>query len=166
LNDIDEFVNCGEKNVKREKAVLVGHVSYYVFDKKNGLEFFRRFHNTIMLKGKDSILNYLGNLSGGGYFYQIGAGDNDTAVTSTQEDLQASVNKLWKTIASSNRIYVRPTLTINVTFDFSEANYTWKEFGLRDSQSSTVMVARQIDTSPFFTKTSTKAAVVQWEVSM
>ena len=61
-------------------------------------------------------------------------GDSTSAAASGQTDLQASSNKLWKTITSDDRVYVQPTLFINADFGYTEANFTWNDLGLIDNQ--------------------------------
>ena len=121
--------------------------------------------NLLVTTGKESILKYLGNISGGGYFNSIGTGDSTTAASATQTDLQASSNKLWKTIASGDRVYVTNTLYVSVDFGYTEANWTWNEIGLRDNQGSPLMIARVVDSSPLV-KTNSKRAIVEWQISV
>ena len=119
--------------------------------------------NLIVDVGKDSLMKRLGNMTGGGYITSIGVGDSTTAAASGQTDLQASSNKTYKTIASSDYVYTRPTLFLSVDFGYSEANYTWNEVGLRDNNN--VLIARQVDASPL-AKSSTKRAIVEWQLSV
>jgi len=121
--------------------------------------------NLLMTTGKASILKYLGNITGGGYINGIGTGDSTTAASAGQTDLQASSNKLWKTISSSDRVYVGTTLYVSVDFGYSEANFTWNEIGLRDNQGTPLLVARVIDGSPLV-KTTGKRAIVEWQVTV
>jgi len=119
--------------------------------------------NLIVDVGKDSIFKRLYNVSGGGYIYEIGVGDSSTAAASGQTDLQASSNKTYKTIAGSDFVYTRPTLFASVDYGYSEANYTWNEIGLRDNNN--VLLARQVDSTPLV-KTSSKRAIVEWQLSL
>ena len=119
--------------------------------------------NLIVNVGKDSIMKRLGNMSGGGYAENIGVGDSTTAAAVGQTDLQASSNKTFKTIQSGDYVYTRPTLFISVDFGYSEANYTWNEVGLKDNNS--VLIARQVDSSPL-AKTTSKRAIVEWQLSI
>ena len=119
--------------------------------------------NLIVDVGKDTIMKRLGNMSGGGYKTTIGVGDSTTAAAAGQTDLQASSNKTFKTIQSSDYVYTRPTLFVSVDFGYSEANYTWNEVGLKDNNS--VLVARQVDSSPL-AKTTSKRAIVEWQLSI
>ena len=119
--------------------------------------------NLIVDVGKDALLKLIANMSGGGYVTTIGVGDSTTAAAVGQTDLQASSNKTFKTVASGDKVYTRPTLFLSVDFGYSEANYTWNEIGLRDNNS--VLLARQVDASPLG-KTSSKRAIVEWQLSL
>ena len=119
--------------------------------------------NLIVDVGKDSIMKRLGNMTGGGYAENIGVGDSTTAAAAGQTDLQASSNKTYKTIAGADYVYTRPTLFVSVDFGYSEANYTWNEICLRDNND--VLLARQVDVSPLG-KTSSKRAIVEWQLSV
>ena len=155
--------------MSKEIVPLNGHVHIKVYEKQaDGSEKLVRDtlnKNLVVNVGKDSILKYIGNITGGGYGNQIGVGDSTTAAALGQTDLQASSNKLWKTISSSDRVYVRPTLYLSADFGYSEANFTWNEIGIRDNQGSPLMWARQIDSSPLV-KTSSKRAIVEWQLSL
>ena len=119
--------------------------------------------NLIVDVGKDALMKLIANMSGGGYTTTIGVGDSSTAAAVGQTDLQASSNKTFKTVASGDKVYTRPTLFLSVDFGYSEANYTWNEIGLRDNNS--VLLARQVDASPLG-KTSSKRAIVEWQLSL
>jgi hypothetical protein len=119
--------------------------------------------NLIVNVGKDTIMKRIGNMSGGGYVTSIGTGDSTTAAASGQTDLQASTNKVYKTIAGSDYVYTRPTLYVSVDFGYTEANWTWNEIGLRDNNN--VLIARQVDASPLG-KTTSKRAIVEWQLSI
>ena len=119
--------------------------------------------NLIVDVGKDAVMKRLGNMTGGGYVTTIGVGDSTTAAAVGQTDLQASSNKTFKTIQSGDYVYTRPTLFISVDFGYSEANYTWNEVGLKDNNS--VLIARQVDSSPL-AKTTSKRAIVEWQLSI
>ena len=155
--------------MSNEVVPLNGHVHIKVWEKQaDGSEKLVRDtinKNLVVNVGKDSILKYLGNITGGGYGNAIGVGDSTSSVAAGQTDLQASSNKYWKTIASSERVYVRPTLFLSADFGYSEGNFTWNELGLRDNQGSPVMWARQVDSSPLV-KTSSKRAIVEWQLSL
>jgi hypothetical protein len=146
---------------------LNGHVKIRAWEKQDdGTEievYNKTIKNLIVDAGKQSILKYIGNITGGGYAQQIGVGDSTSAASAPQTDLQASSNKYWKTIASTDRILLTTTLYVSVDFGYSEGNYTWNELGLRDNNN--VMYARQVDSTPFV-KTSSKRAIVEWQLSL
>jgi len=155
--------------VARETTPLNGHVHIKAWEKQaDGSEKLIKddiIKNLIVTVGKDAILRYISNITGGGYADDIGVGDSTTAAAVGQTDLQASSNVLWKTIVTADRVFLTPTLYLSVEFGYSEANFTWNEMGLRDSQGTPVLWARQIDASPLV-KTSSKRAIVEWQLSM
>ncbi len=155
--------------MSKEIVPLNGHVHIKVYEKQaDGSEKLVRDtlnKNLVVNVGKGSILKYIGNITGGGYGNQIGVGDSTTAAALGQTDLQASSNKLWKSIASTERVYVRPTLYLSADFGYSDANFTWNEIAIRDNQGTPVMWARQVDSSPLV-KTSSKRAIVEWQLSL
>ena len=153
----------------RETTPLNGHVHIKAWEKQaDGSEKLIKddiIKNLIVTVGKDAILRYISNITGGGYADDIGVGDSTTAAAVGQTDLQASSNVLWKTIVTADRVFLTPTLYLSVEFGYSEANFTWNEMGLRDSQGTPVLWARQIDASPLV-KTTSKRAIVEWQLSM
>ena len=153
--------------MSNEIVPLNGHVRIRAWEKQDdGTELLVKdvtIKNLIVDSGKDSILKYLGNLSGGYYLQQIGVGDSTTTAALAQTDLQAVTNKYWKDISADGRVYVNPTLYVSTDFGYSEANYTWNEIGLRDNNNA--LVARQIDGSPLV-KTSSKRAIVEWQLTL
>ena len=119
--------------------------------------------NLVVTVGKDAILRYISNITGGGYADDIGVGDSTTAAAVGQTDLQGTA--LWKTIVTADRVFITPTLYLSVEFGYNEANFVWNEMGLRDSQGTPILWARQIDASPLV-KTTSKRAIVEWQLSM
>jgi hypothetical protein len=151
-----------------EIIALNGHVRVRAWEKQDdGSEkqiYDKTIKNLIVTVGKESLLKYIGNL-GGGYANGIGVGDSTTIAASGQTDLQASTNKLWKTIVSTDRVYLSETLYLSSDFGYTEANFTWNELGLRDNQGTPVLIARQIDSTPLV-KTSSKRSIVEWQLSL
>ena len=150
-----------------EVVPLNGHIKIKVFEKQSdGSEKQtdeKLIKNLIVDVGKDTLLKYIGNVTGGSYAEYIGVGDSTTSASAGQTDLQAPTNYLWKQITSAGRVYVRPTVYVSVDFGYTEANFTWNEIGLRDTNN--VLIARQIDGTPL-TKTSSKRAIVEWQLSL
>ena len=151
----------------RERTPLNGYVHIKAWEKQaDGSEKLIKddtIKNLIVTVGKDAILKYISNITGGGYADDIGVGDSTTAAAVGQTDLQGTA--VWKTIVTADRVFLTPTLYLSVEFGYSEANFTWNEMGLRDSQGTPVLWARQIDASPLV-KTTSKRAIVEWQLSM
>ena len=151
----------------RETTPLNGHVHVRAWEKQpDGSEKLIKddtIKNLVVTVGKDAILKFIANIAGGGYADDIGVGDSTTAAAVGQTDLQGTA--VWKTIVTADRVFITPTLYLSVDFGYSEANFTWNELGIRDSQGTPILWARQIDASPL-TKTSSKRAIVEWQLSM
>lgn len=179
LNDTSSFNEESKGKIKLK--ALKGRVRIRAWQKnplfpddrtKDVLIYDRITDNLIVNVGKDSILKRLGGtgLSGHGEAGSIGVGDNATAVSSSNTDLIATTNKLWKSIVSTDKTYIRPTLYLSATFGFSDANWTWNEIGLCDNQfanpaAGALLWARQIDGTPLVKDTS-KRAIVEWQLSL
>ncbi len=158
--------------MSKEPIALKGRVHIKAWEKQSdGTEKVVKdvtFNNLMVTAGKDAILQYIGykNILTLGYAKSIGVGDSTTAAAVGQTDLQASSNKVWKAIDdATGRVFISPTLYLSVDFGYSEANFTWNELGLRDAQGSPALWARQIDASPLV-KTTSKRAIVEWQLSM
>jgi len=133
------------------------------------------FDNLIVDVGKDSILKNLAGcgITCGGTTHIIGVGDSSTAAAAGNTDLIACPNRLWKLIATCDKIYIRPTLFVSVDFGYGCANYTWNEIALADCQGcpsedpncGALLIARQIDCTPLV-KTSCKRAIVEWQLTL
>ena len=151
----------------RERTPLNGYVHIKAWEKQaDGSEKLIKddtIKNLVVTVGKDAILKYISNIAGGGYADDIGVGDSTTAAAVGQTDLQGTA--VWKTIVTADRVFLTPTLYLSTEFGYSEANFTWNEMGLRDSQGTPVLWARQIDASPLV-KTTSKRAIVEWQLSM
>ena len=151
----------------RESTPLNGYVHVRAWEKQpDGSEKLIKddtIKNLVVTVGKDAILKYISNISGGGYADDIGVGNSTTAAAVGQTDLQGTA--VWKTIVTADRVFLTPTLYLSTEFGYSEANFTWNEMGLRDNQGTPVLWARQIDASPLV-KTTSKRAIVEWQLSM
>ena len=151
----------------RQTISLNGHLRIRAWEKQaDGTEKLIKddtIKNLIVDVGKDSIMKRLGNMTNGGYAENIGVGDSTTAAAVGQTDLQASSNKVFKTVAGGDYVYTRPTLFVSADFGYTEGNFTWNEIGLKDNNG--VLVARQVDSSPLG-KTTSKRAIVEWQLSI
>ena len=155
--------------LKPEIIPLNGHIHITVY-KKNalGMEYIdeeKHIKNLVVNVGKDSILKYISNISGGGFANGIGVGDSTQAAAATDTYLIAVTNKVWKTILAADKVYLRPTAFLSGDFGYSEANFTCNELGIRDSQGTPLLWARQVDATPLI-KDSTKRAIVEWQISL
>jgi len=164
------------KIIKKEAVPLNGHVRVRAWKRlKNGGEVMVHDHtvkNLIVNVGKDSILKFIGGptiacCTDSGFAEKIGVGDSSTAAALCQTNL-LGVCVLWKTIVTSDKVYVRPTLFMSVDFGYTCANFTWNELGLGDSNGDPptgALWARQTDCTPLV-KDNTKRAIVEWQLSL
>lgn len=67
---------------------------------------------------------------------QIGVGDDDTAADPSQTDLQAVTNKTYKGMETGYPTSTSQKATFKVSFGDTEANYTWNEWVVKQSDSS------------------------------
>lgn len=131
-------------------------------------------HNLIVNVGKDTLLKRIGgaSLTGFGETSAIGAGSSATVAAAGDTDLLGAC-KLWKDIPTTCKVYVRPTLFVSVDFGYTCANFTWNELGLADCQGcplnapvcGSLLIARQVDCTPLV-KTSTKRAIIEWQLTI
>lgn len=117
--------------------------------------------NLLVTVGKDTLLKYIGEVTGGAKIEKIGVGDSTQAAVVGDTALVGTSS--IKTISSASRVYVRPTLFVSVEYGYSEANFTWNELGLYDAND--VLIARQVDASPLV-KDSSKRAIVEWQLTI
>jgi hypothetical protein len=97
------------------------------------------------------------------YIAQIGVGDSTTAPASNQTDLLGT-NKYWQNISS--RTSVSTTAYFSANFDYSTANFTWNEVGLRAYDGSSYkMISRLVLSSPI-SKTSTVYYTVEYRLTI
>jgi hypothetical protein len=67
---------------------------------------------------------------------QIGVGDSSTAAAPTQTDLQAATNKTYKGMETGYPTSTSQKATFKASFGASEANYTWNEWVVKQSDSA------------------------------
>jgi len=101
--------------VARETTPLNGYVHIKAWEKQaDGSEKLIKddtIKNLVVTVGKDAILKFLGNVTGGGYVDDIGVGDSTTAAAVGQTDLQGTA--VWKTIVTADRVFITPTLYVS-----------------------------------------------------
>lgn len=106
-------------------------------------------------------LNLLAGLGGTAYSSAnaaIGVGDATTATTATMTDLQATTNKLRKTMDASYPSLSGQTLTWQATFGSSDANFVWNEIALFNDAAAGAMLSR------IQQNLGTKAAGTSWTI--
>jgi hypothetical protein len=149
-------------NSNHDGIKIVGEIVIY---DKNG-NIVTTAKNLIVDIGKTALAQILHQTSSTTPFLQIaqiGVGDSSTAPASNQTDLLGS-NKLWQNIAS--RTYVGNTAYFSANFDYSTANFTWREVGLRAYDgSSSKMISRLVLPSPI-NKTSTVYYTVEYRLTV
>lgn len=75
---------------------------------------------------------------------QIGVGDDDTAASASQTDLQAVSNKTYKAMESSYPTHTSQAITFKSSFGDSDANYAWEEWVVKQS-TSTICLNRKAE---------------------
>jgi len=157
-----------------DKIELKGQVHIMAWEKcplglTEELVYERTFHNLIVNVGKDSILKYISGPTlacccDSGSADEIGVGNSSTAPLICQTGLLAGACcQLFKTITTTDKVYVRPTTFLSVDFGYGCANFTWNELGIRDTNDN--LWARQVDCTPLV-KTASKRAIVEWQLSL
>ena len=159
-----------------ELIPLNGHVHIIAWEKKPcGNEekiYDKTIKNLIVNVGKDSILKYIGGPTiacgcDAGFAQKIGVGDSAVAAAAGDTNLVGCM-VLWKTICTTDKVYVRPTLFVSVDFGYCCGNFTWNELGLADSNGDPptgALWARQVDCTPL-AKTCSVRAIVEWQLSL
>lgn len=89
----------------------------------------------------------------------LGVGDSTTAFNATQTDLVASTNKLRKAMDGGYPQRSSGTLTFRSTFNTSEANFAWQEWGVFDASSSGTMYGRKVESL------GTKTSAQTWQLT-
>lgn len=89
----------------------------------------------------------------------LGVGDSSTAFAATQTDLQASSNKLRKAMDATYPTRSSGTLTFRSTFNTSEANFAWQEWGVFNASTVGTMVGRKVESL------GTKTSAQTWQLT-
>lgn len=103
----------------------------------------------------------------------IGVGDNNTAAAATQNDLQASTNKLRKAMDASNPAHTDGTtsgsqsIQFKSTFGTSDANWAWEEWAVFNSPTAATgrMLNRKVQSMGTKTSLATWVATVTITIS-
>ena len=89
----------------------------------------------------------------------IGVGDDNTAFSVSQTDLQAASNKVRAVMDSTFPSRSGLVVTIQATFSTSLANFAWEEWGWFNAASSGTMMSRKVESL------GTKTSAQTWEMN-
>lgn len=90
----------------------------------------------------------------------IGVGDSSTAFSATQTDLQAASNKFRKAMDATYPTRATNVLTFRATFQTTEANFAWNEWGVFNASSGGTMFNRKVESL------GTKAVTQSWQFTV
>ena len=113
-------------------------------------------------------INYLAQAAiGQGTFFnnanaKIGVGDGTVAFTASQTDLQGS-NKVRKGMDADYPTANQPVVTFRATFNPSEANFAWNEWGVFNASSGGTMLSRVVESNG--TKQSNQTWVLEVSIT-
>lgn len=88
-----------------------------------------------------------------------GVGDSSTAFSAAQTDLQASSNKLRKSMESTYPQISSNVLTFRSLYGTSEANFAWNEWAIFNASSSGTMLSRKVESL------GTKTSAQSWQIT-
>lgn len=75
----------------------------------------------------------------------LAVGDSTTAFTATQTDLQAAANKIRKKMDATYPTRSNNSLTFKATFETSDANWVWNEWGIFNGSTGGTMLNRKVE---------------------
>jgi len=116
--------------------------------------------------GRDYIAKAITNEAGTVHFDNanaaIGVGDSTTPFNVAQTDLQAATNKLRVGMDTGYPTVAANTITFRSTFDTSEGNFDWEEWGVFNNLTNGAgdMLQRKIETL------GTKKSSQSWEITI
>jgi hypothetical protein len=122
--------------------------------------------NLIVDVGKTALAQILQQTASSSPFLriaQIGVGDSSTAPASNQTDLLGT-NKVWQDISS--RTFVSNTAYFSANFDYSTANFTWREVGLRAYDGTSYRMISRLTLSSPVNKTSSTYFTVEYRLTI
>lgn len=93
---------------------------------------------------------------------RIGVGNGNTAFAVSQTDLQGS-SKLRKGMDSGYPTITAPKVTFKSTFNQSEANFAWNEWGIFNAATGGVMLNRVVESNG--TKQSNQTWILEVEIT-
>lgn len=94
----------------------------------------------------------------------IGSGDSNTAFSASQTDLQASSNKLRKSMEVGYPQRADNVLTFRALFGTGDANWQWREWGIFNGSSGGTMLNRKVE--DLGTKTSAQSWLLTCDLTI
>jgi hypothetical protein len=89
----------------------------------------------------------------------IGVGDSSTVFAATQNDLQASSNKLRVAMDVTFPTQATNVLTFQSTFTTGQANFAWQEWGVFNGTANGIMLSRKVESL------GTKTSAQSWQIN-
>jgi len=77
----------------------------------------------------------------------LGIGDSNAAFVADQEDLQAATNKFRKLVNGGYPSVVDNIITVQASYDGSQANFIWNEWGIFNAATGGVMLCRKVESN-------------------
>lgn len=93
---------------------------------------------------------------------RLGVGDSTVAAAATQTALQASTNKLYKTMEAGYPAVTNQSVTFRSVFGSAEANFAWEEFSVMNGADETT--ARNLNRR--VSAQGTKASGQTWQLDL
>jgi len=93
---------------------------------------------------------------------RLGVGDGTTAFAASQTDL-VGTNKYRKAMDTGYPVLAAPSITFRTTFNPSEANFAWSEWGIFNAASGGVMLNRVVESNG--TKQSNQTWVLEVKIT-
>ena len=131
-----------------------------LFDKDGEKVYDKTVVNDLTANGITKLRGMISGVGTAVTLAKIGIGDSDTPTNDTHTDLQASANKLWKTITTRETVSGEDLIRISLTTN--EGNFTINEIGLQASDGS--LIARSVQENPDDPKNNTQSGTVSWAV--
>lgn len=90
----------------------------------------------------------------------IGVGDDSTAFSASQTDLQAATNKLRKAMEPGYPSRASNVVTFRSLFTTSQANFAWNEWAVFNSSTAGTMLCRKVESL------GTKTSAQSWQITV
>lgn len=115
--------------------------------------------------GKDFIAAAVGNFSSPNHYNNanahLGVGDSSAVFSAAHTDLQASTNKIRKSMETSfpDQSQGAGTIRLKSSYATGEANFDWEEWGTFNAASAGTMLNRKVESL------GTKTSAQTWELT-